>query len=316
MKYCVLAYYVIHKVSDPERLAEKHRAFLATLDSCGRIYVSCEGINAQLSLAENDVEAYLDYLKQDSFYDTADIKIHYWHEHAFAKLAVKVRSQLCAIDTEVDFSHRGEEISPTEWRNRLENRDKNTILLDVRNNYESAVGHFEGAICPDLESFREFPQFAKELKKKFDPKKTTVLMFCTGGIRCEYFAPLMKQEGFEKVYQLKGGVIRYGLEQGNHLWHGKLFVFDDRLVVDIAQQKNQDISHCHFCKKPTSTYYNCANMDCNELFLACRGCAQAHAGCCTDKCQKEGRTRPFDAEERPKPFRRLPHEEKVKLSQH
>ncbi len=314
MKFCVLAYYVIDEVSDPAKMIKEHRAFLKKLDSAGRIYVSPEGINAQLSLAEGDLQAYLDFLKKDCFFDAADVKVHHWHEHPFAKLTIKQREQLCALDTEVDFSNRGEHLSAHEWKQKLEARDEHTIVIDVRNNYESEVGYFEGAIKPDLESFREFPEFAKELRKKFDPAKTTVLMYCTGGIRCEFYSPLMKKEGFEKVYQLHGGVIRYGIEEGNHLWHGKLFVFDDRLVVDIAELKNEDVGHCRHCGCESSTYYNCANMDCNLLFLSCRECARKNKGCCCEACIVEGRVRPFSDQEHPKPFRKLPHEEKLKLS--
>ena len=313
MKISVLAFYVIAQVSDPAKLIKGHKAFLEALNSAGRIYVSKEGVNAQLSLEENDVTAYLDYLKRDSLFDGADVKIHQWHEHPFAKLIVKQREQLCAIDTEIDFTQRGDHISSKEWKEKLEERDQNTIVIDVRNNYESDIGYFEGAIKPDLESFREFPEFAKTLSKKFNPKTTTVLMYCTGGIRCEYYSPLMKKEGFEKVYQLDGGVIKYGVEEGNSLWHGKLFVFDDRLVVDIAKLENKDIGQCHFCKCSVSTYYNCANMDCNELFISCRSCCSEHQGCCCKDCQEKGRVRPFDENSRPKPFRKLPFDEKQKI---
>ena len=315
MKICVLAYYVISKLDDPAKVIKEQKKVLEALNSAGRIYVSHEGVNAQLSLVEDDVLVYLDFLKQDPYYATADVKIHTWHEHPFAKLTIKERPQLCAIDTEVDFSNRGDHISPEEFAARIEQKDAATIVIDVRNNYESEVGYFEGAIKPDLESFREFPAFAKELSQKFDPAKTTVLMYCTGGIRCEYYSPLLKKEGFNKVYQLNGGVIRYGMEQGNRLWHGKLFVFDDRLVVDIAELKNSDIAHCHFCKCDTSTYYNCANMDCNALFLSCQACALKHKGCCCETCLIEGRVRVFDDRQQPRPFRKLAHEEKIKLNQ-
>lgn len=314
MKICVLAYYVIEEVSDPAKVVKEHKAFLEKLDSAGRIYVSKEGVNAQLSLAEGDVSPYLDYLKSDPLYKTADVKIHPAAEHAFAKLTVKERDQLCAIDTDVDFSERGDHISAAEWKEKLENRDENTIVIDVRNNYESEVGYFEGAIKPDLESFREFPEFAKALREKFNPETTTVLMYCTGGIRCEYYSPIMKKEGFKKVYQLNGGVIRYGIEEGNHLWHGKLFVFDDRLVVDINKLKNDDIGHCHDCGCQTSKYYNCANMDCNKLFLSCQKCASTNHGCCSYKCLETGRVRKFDESKDPKPFRKLPFEEKVRIN--
>ncbi len=314
MKICVLAYYVIEKITNPTEVIKKHKAFLEKMDSRGRIYVSHEGINAQLSLIEEDVEAYLEFLKSDPFFDSADVKMHHWHEHPFAKLTVKERQQLCAIDVDVDFSQRGEHITPSEWKKQIEKRDGQTIVIDVRNNYESEVGYFEGAIKPDLDSFREFPEFAKSLKDKFNPETTTVLMYCTGGIRCEYYSPLLKKEGFKEVYQLSGGVIRYGMEEGNDLWHGKLFVFDDRLVVDIAKLKNHDIGNCHSCSCKTSKYYNCANMDCNKLFLSCLCCCEEKSGCCSNECLENGRVRPYDRQDHPRPFRKLSFDEKANIN--
>jgi UPF0176 protein len=206
------------------------------------------------------------------------------------------------------MSKTGVHVSPEEWQKMLDERDENTVLIDVRNHYEWDIGHFEGAELPNLEQFREFPRYAKELKEKRDPKKTKVMMYCTGGIRCELYSALMKEEGFEEVYQLQGGVIKYGIEAGTKHWRGKLFVFDDRLSVSISEKEPSElISQCIYCKTSTDYYYNCANMDCNELFLACTSCAKEHLGCCCASCETAPRVRPLAVEERPKPFRRLSH---------
>ena len=131
------------------------------------------------------------------------------------------------------------------------------------------------------------------------------MMYCTGGIRCESYSALLKKEGFEQVYQLDGGVINYGLEEGNKHWKGRLFVFDDRLSVPISEEGQETlISHCHQCDTPTDVYYNCANMDCNALFLSCPTCAEKLAGCCSAECVEAPRVRPFEKKERPKPFRK------------
>ena len=139
-------------------------------------------------------------------------------------------------------------------------------------------------------------------------KKTKVMMCCTGGIRCELYSALLKQEGFEHVYQLDGGIIGYGLAVGDAHWKGKIFVFDDRLAVPIrADEKEQIcgiISHCLHCQGPSDVYYNCANMDCNALFLCCPTCAEKHAACCSAACQGAPRLRAYEKSERPKPFRR------------
>lgn len=129
-------------------------------------------------------------------------------------------------------------------------------------------------------------------------------MYCTGGIRCELYSALLKEKGFEKVYQLNGGIINYGLEEGSKHWNGKLFVFDDRLSVPISEEEAPVIGKCHHCDAPTETYINCANMDCNELFLCCPDCLKEHKGACQTTCENAPRTRPYQEHSAHKPFRR------------
>ena len=131
-------------------------------------------------------------------------------------------------------------------------------------------------------------------------------MYCTGGIRCEVYSALLKKEGFEEVYQLEGGIIQYGLDEGTHHWKGKLFVFDDRLAVPLCDDASEVISRCRHCQETSDLYFNCANMDCNELFIACPSCADKLQGCCSSPCQTAPRVRPYQKSERPKPFRRWP----------
>jgi len=130
------------------------------------------------------------------------------------------------------------------------------------------------------------------------------MMYCTGGIRCETYSALLKEKGFDEVYQLEGGVIHYGQQMGNKRWRGKLFVFDDRLSAPISEDEHELISTCNFCEKKSDTYYNCANMDCNELYISCPDCAEKLLGCCCEDCLKSKRRRPFVKEDRPKPFRK------------
>ena len=179
------------------------------------------------------------------------------------------------------------------------------ILLDVRNDYEWKVGRFEGAELPPCETFREFNSYAEHLKERADPATTPVMMYCTGGIRAELYSALLREKGFQKVYQLLGGIIGYGKEEGGKHWLGKLFVFDDRLAVPISDEETAPtIGACHHCSCPNDTYYNCANMDCNHLFLCCPACLQKFAGCCQDSCVQAPRTRPYHQETAHKPFKR------------
>lgn len=306
MEYKVLAYYSIAPIQDPRKEVLLHKEFLSKLDFKGRIYISEQGINGQASGSIVDADFYMAWMK-DRF-GTLDFKIHAAPEHAFAKMTVKYRRQLVAIDCPVDFSLKGEHVSPARWKEMLEQKDENTIVLDVRNDYEWKIGHFEGSELPELSTFREFPQYTKKLKESRDPTKTRVMMYCTGGIRCEFFSALMKQDGFENVYQLDGGVIKYGLEEKGEHWKGKLFVFDDRLGVPMAEDATP-IGKCSHCQTPNDTYYNCANMDCNALYLSCTNCLKEHKGCCSTDCSTQPRIRPY--QESAKPFRKWDHKEKL-----
>ena len=312
MEYFVLAYYTIQKIDDPQEEVARHQEFFKERDFRGRIYISEQGINGQASGSKADAEAYIEWMRADPRFQKMPFKIHVAGEHAFPKMTVKYRKQLVAIDCEVDFSKVGEHVSPGQWKKMLEERDGETLVLDVRNDYEWKVGHFEGSELPKLETFRQFPKYAKELKEAKDPKKTSVMMYCTGGIRCEFFSAVLKKEGFEKVYQLDGGVINYGLKEGSDNWKGNLFVFDDRLVVPLGDEKEAPISSCKHCGTGCDVYYNCANMDCNELFICCVECLKEQQGCCCSKCQ-EGRVRPYREDGSSKPFRKWDHKEKLRL---
>lgn len=300
--YYVIAFYCFTHIESPELEVQRHLEFFKERDIKSRIYISEEGVNGQLSGFAPHAEEYIAWMKSDPRFSAVDFKVHLHHENVFPRATVKVRKQLVAIDEKVDMSLTGEHVEPKRWNEMMANRDENTILIDVRNDYEWEIGHFEGAELPDLEQFREFPDYARNLKNERDPQKTKVMMYCTGGIRCELYSALLKKEGFENVYQLQGGVIGYGLNEGSDHWKGKLFVFDDRLAVPIDDTEGEVISECLYCKTPSDVYYNCANMDCNELFLCCPECAEKTQGCCCEECLSAPRVRPF--QKSPKPFRR------------
>jgi UPF0176 protein len=306
MEYQVLAYYLFTQVDDPAADVFRHKGFFLNRDVRGRIYVSKEGINGQMSASPQAAGEYVEWLKSDPRFHEVEFKIHTWHEHCFPRMTVKVRPQLVALDAPVDMSKIGVRLAPEEWKKMLDERDENTLLIDVRNDYEWNIGHFEGAELPKLEQFRQFPEYARSLKAQRDPSKTKVMMYCTGGIRCELYSAFMKDEGFTEVYQLDGGVIKYGLQSGSRHWRGKLFVFDDRLSVPISDQQPADIiGQCVHCQCPTDLYFNCANVDCNNLFLSCLQCGEKRRGCCCGACEEAPRVRAFTRQDRPKPFRRM-----------
>lgn len=302
-KYFVLAYYLFTPISDPLKVVSDHKKFFEDKDVTARIYLAEEGINGQMSASPEAAEAYMHWLKSDPRFQNVEFKIHFHHEHAFPRVSIKVRKQLVAMDRSVDLALTGEHVPAKRWEEMLAERDDDTVILDVRNAYEWEIGHFEGAELPTLEQFREFPVYAKKLKETRDLKKTKVMMYCTGGIRCELYSALLKEEGFENVFQLDGGIIKYGLENGSRKWKGKLFVFDDRMAVPL-DEKEEVISSCRHCSALSDVYYNCANMDCNELFTCCPICAEKLSGCCSQACSEGARLRPLDRSDRPKPFRR------------
>ncbi len=312
MDYRVIAYYIFRSIEDPFLEIQKHKQFFEKRDMKGRIYISEEGINAQLSGYKTDAEDYIKWMRQDPRFADIDFKVHEYHDNAFAKMSVKYRKQLVALDEKVDLSLTGVHLNSKEWDEMLDTKDENTVVIDTRNKYEWEVGHFEGADLPELDTFREFKKYAQDLSQARDPAKTKVMMYCTGGIRCEIYSAYMKKFGFEDIYQLNGGVIRYGLEENGHKWRGKLFVFDDRMVVPISEECQETLTVCKFCQEKVDHYYNCANMDCNELFIACKSCYEQEIGCCCNTC-KDGRVRPISlADDRP--FRKLPQAYKKELA--
>lgn len=301
MDYLAVSFYKLICIDDPQILVEEHKKFFSSCLLTGRIYVSTQGINAQFSGLQAEVAQYLQWLRSDPRFADIVVKAQPHHEHIFPRMTIKVRPELVALGCEVDLSKRGISVDPQTWRQMLEG-DEHYLKLDVRNDYEWDVGHFEGFERPNCETFRDFRKQAQELKERYDPKQTQVMMCCTGGIRCEIYSALLLQEGFEKIYQLDGGILSYATEEGGKHWKGKLFVFDDRLAVDINSE--QIVGKCHSCSQACDTYYNCANMDCNELFLSCPRCLELRGGCCQERCQTSLRIRPFDHQLAGKPFRK------------
>lgn len=299
--YIALAFYHLVFVETPHLEVQKHKNFFKNKDITSRIYISQEGINGQMSGELSAIREYQEFLRKDPRFSSVIFKEDVVKENVFPRATVKERRRLVAFDREVDISVRGEHLAPHAWKEHLE-KDEPYLLIDVRNEYESEIGHFEKAERPAVGTFREFGKYADALKEKIDPSQTKVLMYCTGGIRCEYYSSYMKEIGFDRVYQLEGGVINYGHEVGSDHWKGKLFVFDDRLAVSIDGKEQEPLSSCVHCGEPSDVHYNCANMDCNKLFLSCTSCVQEQKGCCSEACTCAERLRPFEVSKGNKPF--------------
>lgn len=277
--------YVI--IEDPESLRDQLYIEWNEMDVLGRIYIAAEGINAQLSVPKKEWEKFTTYLKHIGIFKSISIKTAVEDDgKSFYKLNIKVRDQIVGDGltlNELDLSKTGNHLNAFEFNDAL--NDPDSVLIDMRNYYESEVGHFKNAICPDADTFKDLlPLSLKLLNGKEDQK---ILMYCTGGIRCEKASAYLLHKGFKDVNQLDGGIINYAhqvMEQGlESKFIGKNFVFDQRLGERISPEI---ISSCHQCGKICDTHTNCGNDACHLLFIQCEACAKKYQRCCSDDCKE------------------------------
>ncbi|MDI9308788.1 MAG: rhodanese-related sulfurtransferase [Limnohabitans sp.] len=281
-----LSFYQYAHIEDPKKFRDD--LFLAwnELDALGRTYVAKEGINAQMSVPAENFEAFRETLEAYDFMRGIRLNVAVEQDdHSFLKLTVKVRHKIVADglnDETFDVTNKGVHLNAKAFNEILD--DPNTIVVDFRNHYESEVGHFKGAITPDVETFRESLPIINDQLKDFKEDKNLV-MYCTGGIRCEKASAYFKHQGFKNVYQLEGGIINYAKqikEEGlESKFIGKNFVFDHRLGERIT---DDIIAQCHQCGKPCDTHTNCANDSCHLLFIQCDECAEMMEHCCSTEC--------------------------------
>jgi UPF0176 protein len=280
-----ISFYKYHHILDPQIFRDQLYLTLEKIDVLGRIYVATEGINAQISVPEKNLEAFKTALFSVDFLNGVRLNIAVQDDgKSFFKLKILVRKKIVADgldDNTFDVTDIGTHVNAEEF-NKLA-ADPDTIIVDMRNHYESEVGHFKGAICPDVDTFREELQVVEDIMTEQRGKK--LLMYCTGGIRCEKASAWMKHKGFENVFQLEGGIIKYaqdvkqrGLE---NKFIGKNFVFDERLGERITPDI---IAVCHQCGSPCDDHTNCKNDGCHLLFIQCKACAEKFNGCCSTEC--------------------------------
>jgi UPF0176 protein len=292
-----ISFYQYFKIENPQLFRDKLFLEWDALEVLGRTYVSYEGINAQISVP---AEKFLQLKTQlDAISFLKDIRLNVAVEQdnkSFLKLKIKVRDKIVADgleDETFDVTDIGVHLKAAEFNEML--ADPNTICVDMRNHYESEIGHFEGAVTPDVDTFRDSLDIIEEDLKEHKEDKN-LLMYCTGGIRCEKASAYYKHKGFKNVFQLEGGIINYvrqveesGLE---NKFKGKNFVFDHRRAERISDDV---ISNCHQCGAPCDTHVNCANEACHLLFIQCEDCQEKMNTCCSDKC-KEIASLPFEAQ--------------------
>ncbi|RMF03981.1 MAG: rhodanese-related sulfurtransferase [Bacteroidetes bacterium] len=281
-----LSFYRYHHIADPWQFRDQLFRDWSKLGVYGRIYVAKEGINGQISVPTERFEAFKAAIYSIPFLEGVRLNIAVEDNgKSFFKLKIKVRNKIVADnlnDDTFDVTRRGKHLSAKEVNELMAQED--TIVVDMRNHYESEVGYFEGAIRPDVETFREALPVVEDLLA--NDKDKPIIMYCTGGIRCEKASAYYLHKGFKRVHMIDGGIIEYtrqcqalGLE---NKYIGKNFVFDERLGERISPHI---VAKCHQCGKACDDHTNCANDACHLLFIQCAECAAKYERCCSTECK-------------------------------
>ncbi len=291
--YRILLFYKYQSIENPESFANEHLSFCKSIGLKGRVLVGSEGINGTVSGTIQQTQEYMDYVHSLPGFEDLWFKIDEADDYAHKKMFVRPREEIVALNLEDDInphSTTGEYLSPKEFHEAL--MDEDTIVLDTRNDYEYDLGHFKGAVRPDIRNFRELPEWVINNKEKFMEKR--VVVYCTGGIRCEKFSGWMVREGIGKnVGQLHGGIDTYGKdpEVRGDLWEGKMYVFDERIAVPINHVEPTVIGKDYFDEQPCERYVNCANPECNEQTLCSEENEAKYLRGCSAECRKHPRNR-------------------------
>lgn len=283
-----ISFYQYHQIKNTQVFRDHLFINWDPIDVLGRIYVASEGINAQLSVPAKRFNEFKTHLDSIDFLNGVRLNIAVEQDNkSFLKLKIKIRSKIVADglnDDKFDVTDIGVHLKAKEFNDIIE--DEDTILIDMRNHYESEIGHFKNAETPDVDTFRDSLPIITESIKGHEEDKN-IVMYCTGGIRCEKASAYLKHQGFKNVFQLEGGIINYArqVESENleNKFLGKNFVFDHRKSERISEDI---ISNCHQCGEACDTHVNCANEACHLLFIQCENCRTKMDECCSDKCKE------------------------------
>lgn len=293
-KFQTLLYYCYSPIAEAEQFADDHLKFCKSLNLTGRIIVAEEGLNGTVSGTPEACTAYMAAIHADERFSKTEFKVDEVDEPSFIKMHCRYKSEIVHSGLRdpniIDPNKQtGKHLEPMEFEQMIGQED--VIILDVRSNYEHNLGRFKNAITLDIENFRDFPEKINELAQYKDKK---VLTYCTGGIKCEKASALLLHHGFNDVYQLHGGIIKYGKEAGGKDFEGKCYVFDNRIAVDVNTVNPSVVSTCFNCGKITPKMINCANPECNEHVTQCDDCGEELQGCCSVACTTNPRKRRYD----------------------
>ncbi|MBI3033509.1 rhodanese-related sulfurtransferase [Candidatus Woesearchaeota archaeon] len=286
-KIIITSFYKYVHLNQPQRFEKDHLAFCKELGIKGKILVAEEGINGSVSGNEEQITMYKKVLLQNKLFSDIEFKEQYADKHPFDKMFVRFRKEIVTSHFSVDVNdqkNKGIRLKPETFKQWLDQKE-DMIIIDTRNNYETKIGRFRNALDPNLEIFSDLPKVLPKFEKYKDKK---VVMYCTGGIRCEKASALFKKSGFKQVYQLEGGIIKYGnMFPDDKHWEGLCFVFDKRLSAPLSKESKHitQITTCHWCGIACGDYTNCKNEKCDELFICCGECKQEFGNSCSKKCR-------------------------------
>lgn len=281
----IILYYKYIDIQNPEEIRDWQKELCQTLHIKGRILIAHEGINGTAAGSPEAIEQYVAAMKQHPLFSDIDFKYSDGNVNDFPRLRVAVRPEIVRLGIDpqkLTVKDSGIRLEPKEVHKLLSKKPKDLVILDTRNNYESKIGTFEGAITPDIETFREFPKYIDDTLEQYKDKD--VLMFCTGGVRCERATAYLKVKDVAKnVYHIKGGIHRYIEQYPDGYFRGKNYVFDGR----IAQKANNDIlTECYLCQQQCDDYTNCLNAECNEQYISCADCIVTSNNTCSETCKQ------------------------------
>ncbi len=291
LPYRVLSYYHYVRIENPAALVQSQRDLCQELDLKGRVLIGREGINGTVSGSTEAAAGYMHAMRDAALTREMEFKVDGAPGHVFARLSIKERPEVVTLGLppgeDIDPRKRtGRHLTPSEFQELMETEE--VVLLDGRNRYESDLGRFRGAICPDVEHFRDFPAWIRKNLGALKDRK--ILTYCTGGIRCEKLTGFLLHEGFTDVCQLRGGILDYGSDpevQGRD-FEGLCYVFDERIGVEVNRTESRRIiSRCRHCGKLSPRYRNCGWPQCNAQFFCCQGCEGEFGRFCSVACREK-----------------------------
>lgn len=302
----IVLFYKYVEIEDPHAIKRWQQELCSELQLTGRILLGTEGINGTAGGTDENIARYIETMKQHEFFHDVDFKLSEGGSEYFPKMRIAIRKEIVTLGVEPEKltpQDGGKHLKPSEVHELLSNKPDDLVILDARNEFEARVGKFTDAIVPNIDHFREFPEYIDSNIDTFKDKQ--VLMYCTGGIRCERATAYLNKKGVAKnIYQIEGGIHRYAEQFPDGHFRGKNYVFDGRIAVRI----NDDvIGSCHLCKTACDDFTNCINVLCNLQHISCADCIQKYDNCCSTECQSKVRSNEVAVRSKPAHVKHASH---------